>query len=294
MPSIVALDIETTGLDPNADAIIEIGAVRFNNDRIEEEFQTLIYPRQGIPEFITRLTGIDNKMVQDSPVWEDVVPALMDFVADLPILGHNVKFDVGFLNARGLFHANETLDTYDMASVLLPNAGRYNLGALAQIMAIDLPATHRALDDARVTHELYLRLRERALNLPLDMLAEIVRLSEALPPGSPPWGADHVFQEALRERGREVARGQKRSAGFHGPLYDEPPPLDEVPREVIDGPLPPMNIDEVVSILERGGEFSRFFPNFEHRDAQVQLTYHIAEALSSNRHLLAEAGTGTG
>jgi DNA polymerase-3 subunit epsilon/ATP-dependent DNA helicase DinG len=297
MPAIVALDLETTGLDANADAIIEIGAVRFNHSRIEEEFQTLLYPRRGIPEFITRLTGIDNHMVQGAPLWEDVVPDLVDFVADLPILGHNVNFDVGFMRARGLFTANPTLDTYDMASVLLPNAGRYNLGALAQIMHIELPATHRALDDARVTHELYMRLRERALNLPLDMLAEIVRLSEGIP-----WGADHVFREALGQRGKEVAAGHTHSGSaaghkrgaFHGPLYDEPPPKEAQPLEVLDEPLPPMDVPAVVAMLEDGGEFSRYFPHFEHRDAQIQLAYHIAEAFSENHHLLAETGTGTG
>ena len=123
MPSIVALDIETTGLDPKTDAIIEIGAIRFNNRRIEDEFSTLINPMRNIPEFITRLTGISNGMVQNSPVIEDILPELDDFVADLPILGHNVKFDVGFLRQHGLFRYNDTLDTYDMASVLLPSAG---------------------------------------------------------------------------------------------------------------------------------------------------------------------------
>ena len=150
MPSIVALDLETTGLDSKTDAIIEIGAIRFNDRRVEEEFQTLIRPPRGIPEFITNLTGISNQMVQNSPTIEEIIPELEDFVADLPILGHNVKFDVGFLREQGLFRYNETLDTYDMASVLLPGAGRYNLGALGQYLGIPFPAEHRALEDARV------------------------------------------------------------------------------------------------------------------------------------------------
>ena len=79
MPSIVALDLETTGLDPRTDSIIEIGAIRFNNRRIEEEFETLINPQRGIPEFITRLTGISNPMVQNSPTIEEVLPELVDF-----------------------------------------------------------------------------------------------------------------------------------------------------------------------------------------------------------------------
>lgn len=289
MPSIVALDIETTGLDKNKDAIIEIGAVRFNNRRIEDEYQTLVNPGRGIPEFITGLTGITNAMVYNAPSFEEIAPGLLEFVADLPILGHNVSFDVGFLRAYGAFRYNDTLDTYPMASVLMPSAGRYNLGALAQALNIPLPATHRALDDARVTHALFVQLQERAKDLPIEMLAEIVRLSEQIED----WGADYIFREALKELGREVASGHKR-VGFSGPIYNSPPPHMDEPREVVEGPLEPMDIEEVSSFLERGGAFSRFFPNFEHRDQQVELTQYIASALSGGQHLLAEAGTGTG
>ena len=84
MPSIVALDIETTGLDPQRDAIIEIAAVRFNSRRIEDQWSTLINPRRPISEFITNLTGITNNMVNGAPQIEEVLPELEDFVADLP------------------------------------------------------------------------------------------------------------------------------------------------------------------------------------------------------------------
>ena len=150
MTSIVAIDLETTGLDPKTDVIIEIGAIRFNDDKIEDEFSTLINPGRAISPFITKLTGINNSMVRNAPIIEEIMPGLENFVGDLPILGHNVKFDVSFLNQIGLFKTNDTLDTYDMASVLLPQAGRYNLGALGQLMNIPFKATHRALDDAKV------------------------------------------------------------------------------------------------------------------------------------------------
>ena len=136
MPSIVALDLETTGLDPKSDQIIEIGAVRFNSRRIEDEFSTLINPGRAIPGFITKLTGISNAMVMNSPMIDDVLPELEDFVDDLPILGHNVQFDLAFFREFNLFKYNDALDTYDMASVLMPSAGRYNLGALGQNLGV--------------------------------------------------------------------------------------------------------------------------------------------------------------
>jgi len=97
MPSLVALDIETTGLDSRKDAIIEIGAVRFSASRIEAEFSTLINPNRIIPPEITQLTGINNQMVQKAPPLTAVLQELVDFVGDCPVVGHNVQFDLGFL-----------------------------------------------------------------------------------------------------------------------------------------------------------------------------------------------------
>lgn len=288
MPSIVALDIETTGLDPKSDEIIEIGAVRFNSRRVEDEFSTLINPGRAIPTFITKLTGISNAMVKNSPTFDDVLPELEDFVADLPILGHNVQFDLTFLRAFDLFKYNDALDTYDMASVLMPSAGRYNLGALGQNLGILLPATHRALDDARVTHAVFLQLLEKAMDISLDILAEIVRLGEDLD-----WGADYIFREALKKRGRELAAPTKKKTGFSGPLFNNPPPPPEEPRQPSEH-LVELDIEEVAAILDRGGIFSRHLPKFEHRPEQVELCRSIAIALSDSQHLLAEAGTGIG
>ena len=87
MPSIVAIDIETTGLSPEQDAIIEIGAVRFNGHRIEGEWSTLVNPGRVILPFITQLTGISNEMVRNSPPVKAVTRQLADFVGDAPVLG---------------------------------------------------------------------------------------------------------------------------------------------------------------------------------------------------------------
>jgi len=175
MTAIVAIDIETTGLDSQSDAITEIGAVRFNGRRIEAEWSTLINPGRAIPALITQLTGITNEMVRNAPPIRAVVQELADFVGDAPVLGHNVRFDLSFLQRYGLFELNEVLDTYELASVLLPDASRYNLSALGQLLGILLPANHRALDDARVTHAVFLQLFDKSQTLPVEMLAEFVR-----------------------------------------------------------------------------------------------------------------------
>ena len=214
MTSIVSIDIETTGLDENREAIIEVAAVKFNGRRVEDEFTTLINPGKAIPEFITGLTGIDNAMVRQAPRLRDIAHELTAFVGDSPILGHNIKFDIGFLRKAGLFQFHQTIDTYELASVLMPTASRYNLGSLGQQLNIPLPATHRALDDARVTQACYVRLLDMARELPLETLQEIVELGNFVD-----WDAGWAFEQALQSRAKEgIKPKQTRSASAPKPF----------------------------------------------------------------------------
>lgn len=289
MTSFVALDIETTGLDPNSDAIIEIGAVKFNYSRIEDEFSTLIHPGRKIPPFITQLTGITDLMVRQSPAIQDVLPELEYFIGDLPILGHNIRFDLSFFRKFHAFGTNEPVDTYELASVLLPTASRYNLGALAQALNIPLPATHRALDDAHATRAVYMSLLQEAEKLPLHILAEILRLSANLE-----WGANLPFREILRKRSKEKVQPRAETQNpFLGPLFDSNSILTTRSLEPRDE-LIPLEIDDIASYLEQGGAFTRHFVHYEYRPQQVDMLRAIAQSLSEGNHLLVEAGTGVG
>ena len=287
MSSIVAIDIETTGLDDQSDAIIEIGAVRFNEHRVESEWSTLVNPGRAISPFITQLTGISNEMVRNAPPIRAVTHQLADFVGELPVIGHNVRFDLGFLNRQNILRQNEVLDTYELASVLLPTASRYNLGALGQAMGVLLPATHRALDDARVTHAIFLQLFEMAMQLPLELVAEFVRQSEPFE-----WGAAGVFHNVLRSKARQPisARHVADQAGTFFGMHPEKPFPPVMPVET---PIA-LDTDEVAALLEYGGPFARYFPNYEYRQQQVEMLRAVSDALSSGQHLMVEAGTGTG
>src|SRR5512139_639800 len=230
MQSIVAIDIETTGLNEERDAIIEIGAVKFKGRRVEDEWSSLVNPKRHIPEFISGLTGISDVEVRNAPRFEEIARELEAFVGDTPVVGHNVRFDLGFLQKAGLFRYNEVIDTYELASVLMPTASRYNLGALGKQLGILLPATHRALDDARVTMAAFNRLFEIARELPLEVVAEIVRLSEPLE-----WDAAWLFQQVIRARAKEgiQAKKVKKKDAQAGAWFDDSkfPPLanPEVP-----------------------------------------------------------------
>jgi ATP-dependent DNA helicase DinG len=288
MDSIVALDIETTGLDPEKDAIIEIGAVRFTDRRVEGEWSTLIHPGRRIPPFITQLTGITDQMVLRAPAIQEVTAELTTFAGNSPVLGHNVRFDMAFLRRQGVLKRNTVLDTYEMASVLVPNASRYGLGSLAQALGVPLPATHRALDDAHATRGVFLRLYQEALDMPLNLLAEIIRLGEGLD-----WAGYWPLRQALRDRSRQVVSPETVRHSYTGPLFSQNLSRTPAPLQPVEEPIP-LDIDEVSALLEPGGVFAHHFPQFEHRPQQVEMLRAVTQALSEHRHLMVEAGTGVG
>jgi ATP-dependent DNA helicase DinG len=284
MESVVAVDIETTGLDPDRDAIIEIGAVKLRGGRVEAEWSSLVNPNRHVPEFVTNLTGIDDAMLRDAPRIRDIIGQFEAFVGNTCILGHNIRFDLGFLQKQTPLALNEVIDTYELAAVLLPAAGRYNLGALGKELGLLLPATHRALDDARVTQAAYVRLREIARNLPLDVVQEITRLAEPLN-----WDAAIVFEDLLRERSLRGIQAKK-VIPSRGTLSK---PEAQPPIEVPDQPIA-LDPEEVMAILAAGGPFSQFFEAYEYRAEQVEMLRAVTNALSTGTHLMVEAGTGVG
>ncbi|GAP14117.1 exonuclease, DNA polymerase III, epsilon subunit family [Longilinea arvoryzae] len=288
MPSLVAIDIETTGLDFQSDAIIEVAAVRFNGRRVEAEWSSLINPGRPIPPMITQLTGITNEMVRNAPPMRAILTELADFVGDAPVVGHNVGFDLSFLQRYNILKLNEVVDTYELAAVLLPTSSRYNLGTLGQQLGILIPNSHRALDDARLAHAVFTRLYDKTLALPLELLAEFVRLSEPLD-----WGAGWLFQQVLRARIREPLPPRRAGSTDYSALFHEKDELLGPPLTPAATPTP-LNPDEAAAILEHGGVFSHYFKSFEYRPQQVEMTRAVSQALSEGYHLMVEAGTGTG
>ncbi|MEE9217317.1 MAG: helicase C-terminal domain-containing protein [Anaerolineales bacterium] len=286
MQTLISLDIETTGLDPITDAIIEIGAVRFRNSRQEAEWSQLVNPGKPLSRFITQLTGISDEMLSGAPRINEVLQSLDGFVGDEPIVGHRIDFDLSFLRRKGLFDANQPLDTYDLAAVVLPNAGRYGLGALANHLKVPLTNAHRALDDAKTTMQVFQRLYEHVMELPYPLLKVLSEMAEPID-----WSAGWVFEAALDERTEagELApeNGRLEFASFASP------PRSEGALTPLDQPSD-LNIEELTALIEPGGELSKSIEGYEHRTQQVQMLKAVSEALSESRHLLVEAGTGTG
>src|SRR6185437_10045797 len=105
-PVRVALDLETTGLYAEQDAILEVAAIKFQGAMILDTMETLIAPGHSIPFRVQRLTGITPQQVIDAPTFESIAHRLQNFIGELPIVGHSIPFDAGFLRRRGLVRNN--------------------------------------------------------------------------------------------------------------------------------------------------------------------------------------------
>jgi DNA polymerase-3 subunit epsilon/ATP-dependent DNA helicase DinG len=292
----VAVDLETTGLDPERDAIIEIGAVRFRADEVLDTWSNLVNPGRPIPYQIEQLTGITNMDVRKAPSLHSVTHSLARFVGRHPVVGHNVGFDLSFLQRHGLLRGNLPVDTFELASILMPHVARYSLGRLADALGIRFHTRHRALDDAKATMKLFLRLMEQAGQLDLKTIQEICKIS-----ANSNWPLQQVFQDLQRGRARNgfagsigqqlMAKGALDGRGSVGLFFDgedEPEPLQ--PREE----PAPLDVPALTALLDEGGRLAQAFPNYEHRPQQIEVLEAVAHAIGENHHMLVEAGTGTG
>ncbi len=156
-----AFDFETTGLYPDNDQIIEIGAVRFSLQKEGSRFSTLIKPTVPVPPAATKINGISDDMLTDKPSIGDVLPHFTRFISESVLVAHNSGFDSGFLaywlNACSLPAANNhTIDTMELAKQTVPQAGKFSLGYLCRVLELSVSSSHRALDDAQACRELFL------------------------------------------------------------------------------------------------------------------------------------------
>lgn len=152
----VVLDLETTGLDPEWDCIIEIGMVRVRHGEVAAEYSTLVNPGVEIDEFITELTGITNDMLAAAPALPEVLPAARDFLGDDIILGHNINFDINFIydncERQGLTPvSNDYIDTMRISRRVLPDLKHHRLGDIVNALGVDHAQAHRAIGDCHAT-----------------------------------------------------------------------------------------------------------------------------------------------
>lgn len=286
----VALDLEFSGLDPLRDDIIEIGLVKFRGHEVLDTFSSLVNPHRPLPLKIQQLTGISQAEIDAAPPLSALTGRILGFVATHPLVVHGMEMDQRILSRQGLLNSNQFLDTFELASILLPEAKRYTLSNLAAILGIPLTHKHRALADALATKDLFLALVERASRWDPALLEELVHLAEASK-----WPLWTFFRDVALERPTRPTATPSKAHHWGDAL--------PIPLELDEESYPPLEPTEAVahldaqalaSMISPGGSIARSFPGYEYRPQQVEMLRAVVEAFNTPTHLLVEAGTGTG
>lgn len=161
----IVLDTETTGLDYTREKMVEFAAVRLENGKIKDKFQTLINPEQHIRKSSIAIHGITQEMVEDAPKESEVIPQILEFIGDYPIVAHNAIFDYMFINeaskrVTGKEIQNERIDTQQMFKEIYPELEAHGLNALTEKFKVELVNHHRAMGDTMGLAMAYPKLKK--------------------------------------------------------------------------------------------------------------------------------------
>src|SRR5438128_5724086 len=212
-PVRVALDLETNGLQAEHDAILEVAAIKFQGATVLDTLETLVAPGRPVPYRVQRLTGITPQQLSGVPQFESIAQKLQQCLGDYPIVDHSIPFDVGFLRRRGLVRNNPLIDTFELATVLLPSLPSYNLGQVAEALGVQVtPGRHRAMVDTLLAMQVFLALHQRLQAIDLLLLKVLANLDAPRT-----WPLLSFFRQDLRDR---MAMDGLQRAPFRGSLGD--------------------------------------------------------------------------
>lgn len=294
LQSFTSIDLETTGIDPEREFIIEWGAQRFLDGQLDGTFRTFVKPGKPLPAEIVQLTGITDHDVADAPDFIEAYRQFKEFWKPTPVVGHHVDFDMGFLKAltkRTLpdpatypCKGKPLFDTSQLARMLLPSETGYGLGALVKSRGIELRQAHRALDDATATGWLFLTLVKDALELDYQTVATQLRFLE---------DTRHPLQRFLSKLVNYLAEAEV-SRPITRMTVGAPETVEELEQQSLPAQAPNWKESDYQRIFGHGGEMSLAFPGFEERPQQAQMAVAAFQVFRDGNFLCVEAGTGTG
>ena len=182
----VAFDLETTGLRPRFDRIIEIGAVRMKNGQEIDRFQAFVDPGVPLRQEVVQLTGITQDMLKGAPSIEEALPQFLDFVGDRVLVAHNAEFDTCFIRRNcdklGISYNLTSMDTLTLAQNLMPELKKHKLDMVAAAFELGAFEHHRAADDALICGKIVAKLMEKLSGMGLTHIQQINDAMLALRP----------------------------------------------------------------------------------------------------------------
>jgi ATP-dependent DNA helicase DinG len=283
----VVIDLETTGNSPKkGDKIIQFAAVVIENGKIIERFSSLFNPKIKIPIFIEELTGINDEMVIDAPLFEELAPKIQGLLEDAYFVAHNVLFDLSFLQEELLSSSQEgffgpVIDTVEMARFLFPTIDSYKLNDLANHLGFSHDRPHQADSDAEVTAELLLNFLQRMDLLPIATCKQLSELSGGLKSD-----IQLLFEDLLEGKTRKIDHLPPNLEKVNGLIIQNS--NDVIKAKPIEGKSFPLSDDDKEKQMETA------FPHYQKRIGQFLMMNKVYEAFTSHHHIVLEAGTGIG
>jgi DNA polymerase III epsilon subunit-like protein len=196
----VALDVEATGADPKRDGVIEVGLVVFTRGREITRYTQTVRPTRPASRDILQLTGIPAEELETSPAFAEIAPVLREQIGSRPIVGHWVRNDIAMLESAGLKLANRQVDTFQLATALLPDMPNYGLSTLADHLGspIHEDDRHRALGDAVATAHIFRTLLDRIDAYDPSTLSQVAQFARARTGRRPVFSRKHRGRAARR------------------------------------------------------------------------------------------------
>jgi ATP-dependent DNA helicase DinG len=284
----VVVDLETTGNNPKkGDRIIQFAAVVVEDGVITDRFSSLINPNRSIPVFIEELTGLNDKMVKDAPLFSEIASKVDNMLEGAYFVAHNVLFDLSFLQEELIQAGYEgfygsVLDTVEMARFLYPTADGYKLSDLAERENLAHDRPHQADSDAEVTAELLLILMKMLTELPIITIQQLTLLAGGLKSD-----LQQLMEEILEQKGKDTEILPE-TIEIYNELALKKLPTNETYKTNQEKFQYPINEEEKVELIIQG------IQNFEKRTGQFTMMDGVYQAFQRNTHALIEAGTGVG
>jgi len=307
----VVLDFETTGLDPEKEEIIEIGAIKFIDGEEAEILDEMVNPGRPIPEFISRLTGIRNADVENALPIHQIMPRLEKFIGDAPLVGQQVNFDASFIEyyyrkqhndfenwenqtLRFKYLNNLRLDTLFIARILKPFLVSFKLAALAEHFGYDLENAHRAVEDSRAAGYVFLELIDRALSVHTSVISNVINLLYANSVRAKSfWVPVLNFRKSRGILGGPVTLldDVQNAQQYYNVIGDGDYQVHGNVQEVEHNCIHPADIEYY---FKQDGLLTKVIENYEIRPEQQDMAKLISNGLNNSGFIITEAGTGTG
>lgn len=286
----VFVDVETTGLDPSRDEVIEVGAVFVERGQIVRRLGRLFKPSQPLPLVIKRLTGLDDALLAEQPAFEDFEAELANELRGWTVVAHNARFERGFL-ARVVEEAGaqaQLLDTCELLHFLYPELPSHSLESLVRWAGVGTGAVHRAMQDAEDTFGVLRHALERALSeRDAFEVAEVIATLDG----------DDLPQDAVPLMA--MLRSLHRALMMRRPPLEleETTPFLPAPRERLRNRSiadTPVRHEDLEALLGTNGALDLTVPAFEPRESQQQMAGQVLDTVAGGGVVAIEAGTGTG